>query len=126
METDIPDPRQYVKRLLELYRHTPGTLGRVRREDRRLASEFQDRGVPMSTIEAAFLLATARRYLRAPDARPLSPVRSLHYFVPVIEELLANPLPDGYVEYLKGKIKRIKAAHETAVQKHRNPRLITG
>ena len=119
MEINQSNPRQYVKLLLELYHHTPGTLGRVRREDRRLAMELQQRGVPLSTIEGALLLATARRCLRAPDAPPLSPVRSLHYYVPVIEELLANPLPDGYLEYLKGKLKQIQATHETTLQKDR-------
>ncbi len=111
METNKSDSKQYVIQLLELYRHTPGTLGRVRREDRRLAMKLQQRGVPLSILEEAFLLAAARRCLRAPDAQPLSPVRSLHYFLPVIGEVLAKPLPAGYPEYLKSKLKKIQAAH---------------
>ena len=111
METNKSDPKQYVTQLLELYRRTPGTLGRVRREDRRLAMQLQERGVSLSSLEEAFLLAAARRCLRAPDAQPLSPVRSLHYFLPVIEEVLAKPLPDGYPQYLKWKLKTIQAAH---------------
>jgi len=115
MATNTSDPKQYAKQLLELYLHTPGTLGRIRREDRRLAVELYDRGVPLLTVEASFVLATARRCLRAPDAPALSPVRSLHYFVPVIEELLANPLPADYLEYLRGKLKKIRAVHEGKV-----------
>jgi hypothetical protein len=65
METNKPDPKQYVTQLLELYRRTPGTLGRVRREDRRLAMQLQERGVSLSSLEEAFLLAAARRCLRA-------------------------------------------------------------
>lgn len=106
---------QYVKQLLELYRHTPGTLGRVRPEDRRLALEFQKRGIPLSTVEQALLLAAARRSMRDPKAPLLSPVRSLHYFVPVIDELLSTPLPDGYLDYLRYKMKKIQADHESAL-----------
>jgi hypothetical protein len=72
METNTSDPKQYTKQLLELYLHTPGTLGRIRREDRRLAISLHDRGVSLLTVEASFVLATARRCLRAPDAPALS------------------------------------------------------
>jgi len=106
------DRKQYISRLLELYRHTPGTLGRVRREDRRLAVELCDRGVPLGVVEDALILAIARRCLRTPDAAPLSTVRSLHYFIPVIEELMTTPLPDGYADYLKRKLGKIQSAHD--------------
>ena len=105
MGTNPSALKDYVKQVLELYRNTPGTLGRVRREDRRLAAELHGRRVPLSTLEQAFLLATARRCLRAPDAPPLAAIRSMYYFVPVVEEVLASPLDDGYVEYLKSKLK---------------------
>ena len=35
---------------------------------------------------------------------PLGPIRSLHYFLPVIEELLATPVPQAYVTYLRSKV----------------------
>jgi len=120
METNKSDPKQYATQLLELYRHTPGTLGQVRREDWRLARKLQERGVPLSTLEEAFLLAAARRCLRAPDAQPLSPIRSLHYFLPVIEEVLVKPLPDGYPEYLKSKLTKIQAAHNKTLSEDCN------
>ena len=115
MQPNTSDPKHYTNRLLELYRHTPGTLGHVRREDRRLAAALHDRGVSLRIAEEAFRLATARRCLRAPDAAPLAPVRSLHYFVPVIEELMAAPLPDGYADYLKHKLKKIQVAHDNMI-----------
>jgi hypothetical protein len=107
MEPTTSGAKPYIDQVLELYRHTPGTLGRVRREDRRLALELHNRGVSLRVIQEAFLLATVRRCLRAPDAAPLAPVRSLHYFIPVIEEIMAAPLPDGYANYLKWKIRKI-------------------
>ena len=112
MEAIASGVKPYIDQLLELYRHTPGTLGRARREDRRLALELHSRGVSLRVIQEAFLLATVRRCLRAPDAAPLAPVRSLHYFVPVIEETMATPLPEGYADYLKWKIRKIQAEHD--------------
>jgi hypothetical protein len=66
-------------------------------------------------VQEAFLLATARRCLRAPDAAPLAPVRSLHYFVPVIEEIMATPLLVGYADYLKWKLRKVQAEHDGAL-----------
>jgi hypothetical protein len=115
LEAETSDPGKFIKQLLKLYVHTPGTLGIVRREDRRLAVELHDRGVSLQTVENALLLATARRTLRAPDMPPLAQVRSLAYFVPVIEEVLATPLPDGYGDYLKHKLRKVQAAHNSKI-----------
>jgi hypothetical protein len=102
--TNLADREDYIKQLLELYRNTPGTLGRVCREDQRLAAALHDRGVSLSILEKAFVLAAARRCFRAPNAPPLAPIRSMYYFVPVIDEVLADPPTDSYFEYLKSKL----------------------
>jgi hypothetical protein len=36
----------------------------------------------------------------------LSRIRSLAYFQPVIEELRERPVPDGYLDYLRIKLRR--------------------
>jgi hypothetical protein len=99
----------YIMQALELYRCVPGTLGRIRREDRLLAADLHDRGIPLSTLEAAFVLAAARRCFRSPNAHPLAPIRSMHYFLPVIEEVLDNLPAADYLAYLKSKIKQYSA-----------------
>jgi hypothetical protein len=101
----------YVERVLQLYRQAPETPARSSRLDRRLAEEFYERRVKIEEVEAAILLASARRSLRSPEAPKLGPIRSLHYFVPVIEEVRSNPLPESYLEYLRRKL----AAHGAAV-----------
>src|ERR1035437_1194247 len=58
------DQRDYVRRLLEAYRATPGTSGAVRRADRALAAQLHERGVPLEAVENAFVLAAARRMIR--------------------------------------------------------------
>jgi hypothetical protein len=65
---------EYIRKILEAYRKTPGTAGTIRRPDRVLAAQLHQRGVSVSMIENAFVLAAAR----APDAsRRFSSVR--HY-----------------------------------------------
>jgi hypothetical protein len=52
---------EYVRQVLEAYRKTPGTLGSIRRPDRVLAAQLCQRGISVSVIENAFVLAAARR-----------------------------------------------------------------
>lgn len=94
----------YVRRVIALYRHLPGTLARPRAADRRLAAELHRRGVPLNTVETALLLAVARRSARPRDAPPLPPIRSLHYVLPIVDELLEHPPPDGYLDGLRARV----------------------
>jgi hypothetical protein len=95
---------EYVRRLVDAYRTTPGTAGHVRRADRLLAGQLYDQGVPLTAIENALVLATARRLLRPEGATPLTPVRSLHYFRAVIDEVMLQSVSEDYYYYLRGKI----------------------
>ena len=79
---------EYVRQVLEAYRKTPGTMGTVRRADRTVAAQLFQRGLPVQVIENALVLAATRRLIRPPDAQPLGAIRSLAYFLPVIEEVL--------------------------------------
>ncbi|MBZ5726137.1 MAG: hypothetical protein LAP87_14195 [Acidobacteriia bacterium] len=62
-------------------------MGTIRRPDRVLAAQLFKRGVSVSVIENAFVLAATRRLVRPADAQPLATIRSLAYFLPVIEEV---------------------------------------
>jgi hypothetical protein len=104
------DQRPYVDRLLDLYRCTPGTTGNVRPADRNLAATLASRGIPLDTVRNALLLATARRTLRPHDATPLPPIRSLHYILPIIDELLANPPDPAYLHFLHWRLASLAPA----------------
>lgn len=99
-----PAPAPYVQRVLALYRATPATRGSVRRADRLLAVRLHDRGVPLQIVQTALLLAAARRIFRPVDAPPLPPVASLHYFLPVIDEVLSRPPDPGYLHHLRHRM----------------------
>ena len=51
------------------------------------------------------------------DAPKLSPIRSLAYFRPVIDELRAHPAPEGYLDYLRLKLRQAVTALPANVQK---------
>lgn len=101
---------EYVRLVLEAYRNTPGTCGHLRRPDRLLAIELYQRGVPLEKIENALALATARRMIRPADATPLAVVRSLAYFLPVIEEVLEMEVSEEYFLYVRQKLQRMRSS----------------
>ena len=98
---------EYIRQVLEAYRKTPGTIGTVRRPDRVLAAQLYQRGVCASVIENAFVLAAARRLMRPADAPPLGTIRSLAYFLPVIEEVLDMRVSPEYFQHVRRKFERI-------------------
>lgn len=102
--------QEYVRRILHAYRNTPGTSGAVRRPDRALAAELYQRGVSVDVVENALLLAAARRGARPADAQPLGMIRSLAYFLPVIDEMLELNVTLDYFQYLRQKLNRIASA----------------
>ena len=92
----------YVRTVLNLYVQLPDTSPPARRRDRTLADHFFDRQIPIDIVETALLLGSARRIFFSP--RP-APIRSLHYFESIVEELLAQPSPPDYVRFLRFKIR---------------------
>jgi hypothetical protein len=96
----------YIRQVLDAWRRTPGTTGVVRPNDRRLAADLYDRGVPLHAVENAMVLAAARRICRPSRLPPLQPMRSLHYLQPVIDEVLALRASPDYFRYLQSHIDR--------------------
>ena len=94
-----------------------GTPLRASASDQWLARRFHDDGVPLRVVETALLLGSLRRLIRPADAPRLSPIRSLAYFRPVIDELRAHPAPEGYLEYLHLKLRQAAADPPAGVQK---------
>jgi len=98
---------EYIDQVLSAYRQSPGTTGTIRRPDRLLAAQLQERGVPLKAVENALVLAAARRMIRPTGAPPLGTIRSLAYFLPVIEEVLSLRVGPDYFQYLRQKLERL-------------------
>ena len=107
MADDGRGQEEYIRQVLEAYRQTPGTMGTVRRADRMLAAKLYQRGVSTGVIENAFVLAAMRRLMRPTDAPSLGTIRSLAYFLPVIEEVLDLRVSPEYFQHVRRKLERI-------------------
>jgi hypothetical protein len=97
----------YVRAVLDCYLWLPGTGTVTSRHDRRCARVLYTRGVPLELVKAAMLTAVARRTFRRGD--PLPRIRALHFFLPVIDELLEVGVDVGYVQYLEFKLQPLAA-----------------
>src|SRR5215467_1666886 len=109
MDIHLGQKEEYVRQVLEAYRKTPGTMGTVHPADRVLAVQLYQRGLSLKVIENAFVLAATRRLIRPADAPSLGTIRSLAYFLPVIEEVLQLRVSPDYFDYLRHKLACIGA-----------------
>jgi hypothetical protein len=101
------DPSAYVAAVILSYLELPETPLSASSQDHRMARRLHDGGVPLQLLESALLLASLRRLIRPADLPPLTPIRSLAYFQPVIDELLVHPMPDHYLDYLRLKLHHV-------------------
>ena len=101
---DDATQQDYVADLLRCYILLPHTPNRPSRNDRRIATQLFSRQVPIDAIKTAFVLATSRRSFRPPNAPPLEPIRSLAYFLPVVNEAQKAHLDPVYIDLLKRRL----------------------
>ena len=111
------NPALYISSVLTIFVELPETPLRATAADQWLARRFHDDGVPLRVVETALLLGSLRRLIRPADAPRLSPIRSLAYFRPIIDELRAHPAPEGYLDYLRLKLRQAAAALPANAQK---------
>ena len=97
----------YLEAVLSAYTDMPETRTKPTAGDRTTARGLLERGVPLRTVQTALALGSLRRLGRPPDYPRLQPIRSLAYFLPVIDELLESPVPEDYGQYLHTKLKQL-------------------
>ena len=102
----------YVHAVVRNYVRLPGTPLRASRRDRALAAALYDRGIPLNVVWAAFVIAGVRWAIRSPQQRQLETIRTLYYFVPALDEVLAFSPDPGYVDYLAEKLRPFVAEKE--------------
>lgn len=103
--TSIADAA-YLTAVLTLYVALPDTPHRASSYDKAVARSLFEQGVALDVIEAALLLGSLRRCARPQVALALGRIRSLAYFSPVIDELQRQPMPAGYLDYLRLKARQ--------------------
>jgi hypothetical protein len=114
-EDKLLNRNEYLATVLSIYLQMPETPFRTSPSDRERTCDLFQRQVPIRIVESALLLGSLRRIARPPESPRLAPVRSLAYFLPVVEELLANPFPEGYLDYLRYKLQKL-SPDKSAIQ----------
>jgi hypothetical protein len=99
--------KDYVDAVLDSYVSLPDTPNRTRRDDRYLAIMWYRQGITLFQAKAAMLAATARRTFREVEQWPLEPIRSLRYFVPLVEEIQRAGVDESYLRYLQQKLSSV-------------------
>ena len=100
-----PAENEYTDAVVKLYLQLPETPLKPSANDRQTAESIRARRIALKAVESALLLGTIRRLSRSPDRPPLSPIRSLAYFLPVVEEMLFDQVPNDYLDYLRKKVR---------------------
>ena len=101
------DRRQYVQRVLDGYLRNSHLCGQGSAEKiGALPTASSTSRIPLRLVEAAFYLAAMRRLYRPFRGRdPLAPIRSLHYFLPVLDEIRQQNIDPDYIGYAKWKVR---------------------
>ena len=120
--------QRYAAAVVRNYVRLPGTPTRASRRDWQLAALLYDRGIPLSVVWSAFVIAAARWAIPSPTQPSLPTIRTLYYFLPAIEEVLAISPDPTYVHYLAAKLQpliaekeRLLAANTTSPPKPTDP-----
>jgi hypothetical protein len=90
--------------------------------DRKLAAELFRDGVPFDQLERAFLLGLSRKYISSLDSTSPSPIYSLSYFLPVLDEIAQITVSDLYWDYLRRRLNDLDSAwlDHRAANRHRS------
>jgi hypothetical protein len=101
------EPHGYLAAVLSAYLEMPETPSKATAGDRKTARGLLEREVPLPIVQTALVLGSLRRIARPPDYPRLQPIRSLAYFVPVVEELLEAPVSQDYGRYIRTRLRRL-------------------
>ena len=100
----------YVVAVRDKFLKTGCTRGTFGRGDAKAARALRERGVPLTLVQDALNLGACRKYDSWLNGGKSQPIGSLAYFTAVVSEIQKQPLPQGYAEYLQGKVARLSTA----------------
>jgi hypothetical protein len=78
--------------------------------DQKLAAELFRDGISFVQLERAFLLGLSRKYNSSLSSISSSPIYSLAYFTPILDEIAQTVVSDKYWDYLRLRLTDLDAA----------------
>jgi len=104
---ELPEIQAYVESVGKCYEGLGCSNGKINAAGSETARQFHGRSIPFSVIDGAMLLGACRKYESWLNGGPQEPIRSMAYFEPLVADAQANPLPNGYSGYLRGKLRQL-------------------
>ena len=114
--SESPEQKAYVESVRACFLSLGCGSGKFGAAEAAGARGLLQRGIPLTVIEEAMLLGACRKYSSWFEGRASEPIQSLRYFDPLIAEIQQEPLPAGYPEYLREKVKKLAALWCEAVK----------
>ena len=96
--------REYLAKIRNLFISRKCTKDHLSEKDRQLLQEWYDSGIPDAAIKAAILLGCCRKLVSWLNNGERSKINSLHYFIPLIQEVGNDYQNTYYQVYVKSKI----------------------
>ena len=103
------DPRPYIETIRRTFITLGCTRGIFRSADAVIAQSFFNRGIPLEVVTDALAVGAVRKYVSWLNGNTGETIAGLKYFEAVVDELVENPLPVGYAEHVRQKLKQLKA-----------------
>jgi hypothetical protein len=104
----------YIESVGKCYEGIGCTTGKLNAAGSEIVMHFYGRSISLSVVQDAMILGACRKYESWLNGGPSEPIRSMAYFEPLVAEVRANPLSDGYTGYLRGKLRRLAESWKKA------------
>lgn len=109
---ESPEIQEYVESVRESYEKLGCTSGKLNAAGIEIVKQFYRNSIPIDVVIGALFLGACRKYESCLNGGTSDPIRSMAYFEPLVAEVQAKPLPDGYAGYLRGKLRRLAESWE--------------
>jgi len=104
---DSPEAKAYVDSVRECFEGLGCTCGKLGAAGVEAARQLRLRAVPIGLVLDAMILGACRKFDSWFNGGPAEPIRSMAYFDPLIAEIKAEPLPQGYATFLRSQLQRL-------------------
>lgn len=104
---DSPEAKAYVDSVRECFEGLGCTCGKLGAAGVEAARQLRLRAVPIGLVLDAMILGACRKFDSWFNGGPAEPIRSMAYFDPLIAEIQAEPLPQGYATFLRSQLQRL-------------------
>ena len=114
--SELAEQLLYVNSIRENFLRIGCTSGHFGASDMASALKLYQRGIPLTIVEDAILMGACRKYSSWLEGQSLEPIQSFSYFSSLIDEIQEKPLPPGYSEHLRRKVRQLIRAWTESVK----------